>query len=96
LRGQEGVKGPKKTVTLKPLTYEQACTFNFTVWKDTNRNCFYTKIGYGCSEHCFHDRLESSETRLCSSLTTEDDAKLIAQLVDHSAGIASIQSLYHE
>jgi hypothetical protein len=56
----------------------------------------YTKVGYGCLEHCFHNKLESSETQLCTSLTTEDDATLITRLVvEHNAGTALIQSYYH-
>ena len=98
-RGSRGIIGkslPKKTNTVKPMTSKEKCTFNFSVWIDSTGGVQLTKCGYGCLEHCFHDKLQSSETKVRTSLTTEEDAKLIAELVDNQAGMKSVQSLYQQ
>jgi hypothetical protein len=94
-RGSGGKHMPRKTSTRKPLRKEDKCTFILHVFI-LKKECWVMKAGSGCGEHLGHENLSTSRIPVRTSQLKAAQQELIDELMRHSYGSGSLQSLFLE
>ena len=77
-RGQNGLKGPRKCTTYRPICKGNLCTFGFFVSFD--HKGFYILPGLGNASHLHHPRLEQNEISFPTRLLTSSKKKIVSDL----------------